>query len=318
MKALLIFLLCVQILYAKSSRSVNKQPMPHRGPQPSMVVPSAVAVGGYTDLTKARIDYDRTIQIGALNRVAVTTKPVVGYSAIYMNITNQCELNAHHICVPVNYGNKILPETKTIILNNIGGGSYEGYYRINTAMKGRFMLTFFIMQHGLVGAVYSNIRYTGSVVKTVYSPQLNYNWGNCKLFDYKQDHVGVQWRGRLFVPESRNYRMHIYADTTVTAFLDGRMLGRYSIDNGGDFKPTWYMTAGDHDFAIDFFEEGGHAQMYIKWDYLAGNSFVDIPREYLRSVGSSHVTGLLEATCFPGYTLDTGKRECVRCMGGRC
>lgn len=305
-KYCLLILLCFQLINAKKTRVTSLATL-------------ELNVGPTTDLTRAEIEYDRTVQIGENNKVILRTFQGLNNAIIYMNVTNVCEFDDFANCVEKQYKDKYIPAISTTQMRFMGSGVYEGYYAIRTPRVGSLNLVFFTMQGGLIGQVYNNQKQYGLPIKRVHDYSLNYNWGHGVIYGIRNDDLSVRWKGKFIAPETRTYQFKASFDDMFRLFVDGVLRVDYDISRGGTHKEfQFHLTKDSHDIVIEFTEISREAYIQFYWKHPANSGFSIIPSTYLRSTGSAVVSDTIEATCIPGYYLDKSSIQCKLCPSGMC
>ncbi len=96
-----------------------------------------------------------------------------------------------------------------------------------------------------------------------------------KLDDYKNQ-FGVVYSGKLPAPKDGEYRFALASDDGGRLLIDGKKL----IDNDGIHPSTTIkeakvnLTAGDHNFRLEYFQGAGNAELYAAW---SGPGFMVTP-----------------------------------------
>lgn len=96
-----------------------------------------------------------------------------------------------------------------------------------------------------------------------------------KLDDYKNQ-FGVVYTGKLEAPREAEYTFQIAGDDGVRLLIDGKKVaehdGTHSAANIKEGKAK--LTAGDHDFRLEYFQAAGPAELYVAW---SGGGFSRTP-----------------------------------------
>lgn len=307
-KACLFIFLCLQLVDAKKTKVLSES---------SPILD--YEVGTKTDLTRAVIEYDNTVQLGKDNKVIVKAYRNLGVAKIYMNVTNACQRDTYSNCIELASRVKIIASTTTVLLTNKGGGVYEGHYTVRASRMGSFNLVFFTLEAGLIGHVYKNTNIRGIPAKTVFDRTINHDWHSNSVYGVQKDNVGIRWKGRLIVPESRTYQFHLEFDDVFRFFVNGVMKANFNVKSGGFSRNfQFYMNRGVHEIVIEFADFTRDARIKLYWKHPASSTFAIIPERYFRSMDSVVISKPIEATCFVGHFLDITANQCKQCSPGMC
>jgi hypothetical protein len=273
-------------------------------------------VGTYTNLNSANINYPNPLSAGKTNKVSVQTSPAVTGAAIYLNITNQCSLNEDSYCVVRSSAVKYLTKSETILLTEKGGGLYETEFTLENNGVGAVYLTFFVLKNCLVGNVYYGQSCSGTIQKTICSETINFNWYSSTVLDLRGDDISIRWRGKWTFPETRWYNLEFYVDDTVKYYIDGVFRKQFWVN--GEENDSIYMTAGEHDIMIEWFEDTRDARIIVYWIHPAGSSYQTVSSAYFRSINSIRFIGATRVACFLGTYHNIGMNTCENCPRGTC
>lgn len=87
-----------------------------------------------------------------------------------------------------------------------------------------------------------------------------------KLDDYKNQ-FGVVYTGKLKAPKDSEYTFAIAGDDGVRLLIDGKKVAEHDgIHPASDIKEGKVkLTAGEHDFRLEYFQGTGEAELYAAW-----------------------------------------------------
>ncbi len=82
-----------------------------------------------------------------------------------------------------------------------------------------------------------------------------------------RDYFYVRWSGVLRVPRDGRYALYLLSDDGSRLSIDGRFV----VDNGGvhemkEEKGEAELRAGDHEIAVEFFDNSGHTGIALSWE----------------------------------------------------
>lgn len=274
----------------------------------------------YVDFTTAEVKYDPLVQVGELNRVTVTLSPPLSGATIYMNVSSVCEENLHSYCEEQSPGSGYLIEEMKIVLTDSGNGSYEGSYRISHTDIGFVTISLYTLDYGLLGHCYNNMELKGDSVKRVISEEINYSWNLGSVLGVKSDDVSVRWKGKLMIPETREYEFRVLLDDIARLYIDGELIADLNTDDDlfpnakREFKAN--ITMGEHDIVLEFGENDNYANFKFQWKHPASSDYQIISKDYFRYVNSIFISDKVEVTCRPQYYLDVDEQKCLYCPKG--
>ena len=85
------------------------------------------------------------------------------------------------------------------------------------------------------------------------------------------DGFSVRWTRQVDIPEdeSGNYRFTLQADDGVRLWVDDELaMDRWTPTPGSTEEKLIYLTEGNHDLRVEYYEDGGLAQVRLAWEYL--------------------------------------------------
>ena len=105
------------------------------------------------------------------------------------------------------------------------------------------------------------------------------------------DHYTVEYRGKLKIDTSGNYRFSTTSDDGSALWIDAGDVAtanpaystaavQSAFDQGmtrRDSASSYNLSAGYHDFIVRFWENGGGNGLFVRWDPTGGTNMVDIP-----------------------------------------
>lgn len=312
-----IYVLLLLSLQLINSKEVNTKPRIATGLEPTIV-------GDPVDLTTAEIEYSANIKTRVNNKVVVKTNPLVTGAFIYMNVTNVCELTEYKLCDQKG-STKVISDMR-VLLENKGGGVYEGNYLIDEDAEGKISLTFFTVDQGINAFVYKDINYDKA-------SSILFDYGKiCIYGNYEVIYDGykiIRWHGKWLFPESREYELQFATASfdqitmhTCIIYIDGVEKMRTSFNGGNEYYyQTFYMEEGEHDLVFDC---NGHVyQLFccLNWEFVADSSTWDnVVPIHFRRVNAHPVTKVIdvEIGCAPGFYFNEGIGTCKQCPRGTC
>jgi PKD repeat protein len=129
------------------------------------------------------------------------------------------------------------------------------------------------------GEYYSNPDLAGAPVLVRNDVSISFDWGlGSPAPEVPADNFSVRWTRRLnFTPGA--YRFYARADDGLRLFVDNALL----LNEWRDSSPTTYaaevyLTGGDHDLRLEYYERGGGALGLLSWERLT--NYPDWKAEY--------------------------------------
>lgn len=280
----------------------------------------SATIGTIFDLsTTAEIEYDAFVQTGIPNTVTVKTSPIVTGAAIYIDITNLCELTEYSFCEQKGYS---LIEDIRVLLTEKDGGIYEGTYTIESEVEGEFSMTFFIVGSDANGFFYENNNYEKGISAPAYRLT---SFGDSPSFGCN-DCTIVRWHGKWTLPESRVYELDLSAFSKNGAAvycyisLDGVTELTHNINSATTTHadPKLYMEAKEYDFIFEC--QGMISQLSYTFFWKHPADSVWGTASGFRRIVPTPVTKVVRVTysCARETFFNKGLGRCVKCPRGTC
>jgi len=122
---------------------------------------------------------------------------------------------------------------------------------------------------GLAGEYFNNFDVSGAPHHSRLDPEVNFDWGdNSPAPGIIDVDFSARWTGQVQARSSEEYIFSVYADDGVRLWIDGWLY----VDDWGAPVYTWQdtpalsLTRGQkHDVKIEFYDNGGGAQAYLRW-----------------------------------------------------
>lgn len=296
-KTCLLLLLCLVLVSAKKKFDRLK-PSELISTKVSSSVFKPSVVRKRTDLTMATIKYNADVELGKTNKVEVITNPPETQAAIYMNVTDVCDLDLYNFCEE--RGEKYLSGSSQILLKHEGKGVYTGNYTINRETTGEYMLTFYTLKPAIAEYYCDKPDFTGECTDIKYISFINPRPltrelpGGCKA---------ARWRGKWVFPQTRNYDLKIHSafsngvSQNIKLYLDGALVQDYFVDAKNTEKTfSMFMQAGDHDFTLEQIGKCGGTNTKLRWKLPANGGYKEVSHDYFRSVDSVFTSEELRTT----------------------
>lgn len=101
------------------------------------------------------------------------------------------------------------------------------------------------------------------VEKTINVDSTEDNWPNTEL----KNQFAIRWTGVIRIAKDGKYKFYTESDDGSRLFIDGKQV----VDNGGlhgmeEKDGEVELKAGDHEFKVDFFENGGGHGCKASWE----------------------------------------------------
>lgn len=142
----------------------------------------------------------------------------------------------------------------------------------NTSIKGTYTwtsryadVTSAFNGAGLLGSYYSGLSFDTLVLRRLDS-QIDFDWGTGSPDPVvPTDQFSVRWEGKISVPFSETYTFYTTSDDGVRLWVDGSLVvdnwtDHASEDNAGNIT----LSAGEHDFKLEYYENGGYSVIRLK------------------------------------------------------
>ncbi len=115
---------------------------------------------------------------------------------------------------------------------------------------------------------FNNATLSGEPSVTRWDPGLDFQWQRgSPAVGMRTDHFSARWRGR-WPFEQGGYRFYAYVDDGVRIWVDGLLV----VDQWREQPATLiygdaYLTAGEHEVVVEYFEATDNAQIRVWWEY---------------------------------------------------
>lgn len=120
---------------------------------------------------------------------------------------------------------------------------------------------------------YSNKNLSGNSVLTRWEDSINFDWGDngSPGEEVTSDNFSARFSGKQDFPAG-NYKFTLSGDDGIRLYVDGVLV----IDEWKDQGKTAYssnllLSAGVHDIRVEYYENGGGANVKLDWEYLNSN-----------------------------------------------
>jgi hypothetical protein len=119
---------------------------------------------------------------------------------------------------------------------------------------------------------WNNKDLSGQPVLVRYDQTIDFDWGHgspAKGVD--DDNFSARWTRKVYFPAG-NYRFNATMDDAMRVWIDGNLI----IDSWTDSQEhtmtrDLFMSQGDHDIRVDYYEAGGVAVAKFWWDFLGSS-----------------------------------------------
>jgi hypothetical protein len=139
-----------------------------------------------------------------------------------------------------------------------------------------------IPQAGLIGDYYNGINLSGGVINSRVDGPINFDWGSGSpgVSGVGSNQFSVQWNGYIRITETGQYTFRTLSDDGVRLTVDGTLVINNWTDHAvtTDTSSPVTLTAGQiYPVILEFYENGGLAEIRLQWQTPSGSSFVPIP-----------------------------------------
>lgn len=137
-------------------------------------------------------------------------------------------------------------------------------------------------QPGLIGNYYNGMNLSGGIVGTRVDGPVNFNWGagDPGVAGIGSNQFSIEWTGYVRVTETGQYTFQTQSDDGVRLTVNGQLI----IDNWTNHASTTdtsapvNLVAGQaYPIELAFYENGGQAEIRLRWQTPSSGSFVPIP-----------------------------------------
>jgi subtilisin family serine protease len=148
------------------------------------------------------------------------------------------------------------------------------------------------------GEYYSNIDLAGSplMARDDGDRFLNFDFGDGSpngACDLGADNFSARWTRRVNFPIGL-YRFTVTGDDGVRLYIDGQLkIDKWLIQAPATYTADVFLTTGDHDVKLEYFEGGGGAVARLSWENLASNCYADVPSDHWKGeyFNNTNLTG---------------------------
>lgn len=155
-----------------------------------------------------------------------------------------------------------------------------------------------IVAPGLEGSYYNSVDLSGGVTATRADTTVDFDWGTGgpSVSGLGSDDFSVEWNGYIRATEAGGHSFQTVSDDGIRLWVAGELV----IDNWDDHAAetdtsTTLQLEANETYAIrmQFYENGGYAEIRLRWQTPSGGSYVTIP------AGSSPTLGEGTYYCAP-------------------
>jgi hypothetical protein len=121
-----------------------------------------------------------------------------------------------------------------------------------------------------MGEYFDNPDVNGVPVLIRNDPNIRFSWGpDSPAADVPADGFSARWSRRLNFDEGF-YRFSVLVDDGVRLWIDGQLLiDQWRSSDPQTYTAELYLTDGDHDFRVDYFDLRFDAQIRLSWEEVA-------------------------------------------------
>ncbi|UTF61389.1 DUF6701 domain-containing protein [Gilvimarinus sp. DA14] len=143
---------------------------------------------------------------------------------------------------------------------------------------------------GLLGEYYNSTNFSGGVVGARVDGPVDFDWasGNPGVNSVNANQFSVEWSGYIRVTESGTYRFQTDSDDGVRLYVDNQLLIERWNDHAvqTDTSAGVALSAGQvYPVRLQFYENGGLAEIRLRWQTPSSSGFVPIARGSTPSLG---------------------------------
>ena len=108
---------------------------------------------------------------------------------------------------------------------------------------------------------------SGAPKVTRFDRSIDFDWGEGAPAPIVEgDSFSVRWTAKLDVPTAGSYTIEAFTDDGVRVFVDGRQIvSDWTAHSPASRSGSITLTAGLHDFKMEYFEQGGGALAKVYW-----------------------------------------------------
>ncbi|MEX1033070.1 MAG: DUF6701 domain-containing protein, partial [Cellvibrionaceae bacterium] len=137
-------------------------------------------------------------------------------------------------------------------------------------------------QPGLIGNYYNGMTLSGGVVGTRVDGPIDFDWGDGDpgVAGIGADQFSVEWTGSVRVTETGQYLFQTESDDGVRLTVNDQLIINNWTDHAStvDTSGAVNLVAGQaYPIRLEFYENGGQAEIRLRWQTPASGSFVPVP-----------------------------------------
>lgn len=111
-----------------------------------------------------------------------------------------------------------------------------------------------------------NGRNFSTLVSTQIDSTIDFDWGlGAGWTGGPTDYFSKRYKGKLNVPTPGTYTLYVFSDDGIRMWVDGALVQDVWVPRQAETSCVLQLTGGQHDFQLDYFEEGGAAKLKLYW-----------------------------------------------------
>jgi LysM repeat protein len=116
------------------------------------------------------------------------------------------------------------------------------------------------------GSYFNNKYLEGHPVFVRQDAEVRFNWyGGSPGEGIGNDHFSVRWERKVYF-ETGHYRFLATSDDGVRVYVDGiKVIDGWNVHPTTDYAQDVYIHGGHHTVVVEYFEESGDANIYVRW-----------------------------------------------------
>jgi LysM repeat protein len=120
---------------------------------------------------------------------------------------------------------------------------------------------------GWFAQFYNNKTLEGTPVVTRYDPWIGFDWGaNGPVTGVWGDGFSARWTQRVHL-DTDHYRFCARSDDGARIWVGGTLvLDEWHANGGTSYCGTHWVSSGDYDVKVEYYEDGGNALIYVWWE----------------------------------------------------
>lgn len=140
-----------------------------------------------------------------------------------------------------------------------------------------------VAQGGLIGDYYNTTDFSGGIVGSRLDGPINFDWGSGApgVSGVNSNQFSVQWNGYIRATETGNYQFQTVSDDGVRLTVNSQVVIESWTNHAAttDTSASVFLVAGQvYPVLLEFYENGGLAEIRLRWQTPSGSSFVPIPQ----------------------------------------